>query len=97
MVNFCVHKNLLFHYCSLSLCIVMCKIYMVSFIVLLFVFIVSNIDNEQNVVLINVTINILLFLDVYQNKFNPLYYVVFFYVDINYKLNWYYYNIHIVI
>ncbi len=32
---------------------------------ILLVFIVSNIGNEQNTFLINVTINILLFLDVY--------------------------------
>ena len=65
MVNFYVHKNLLFHYCLLSPCIVMCKIYLVSFIAILFVFIVSNIGNEQNIILIYDTINILLFLDVY--------------------------------
>jgi hypothetical protein len=59
MVNFCVDKNLLFHYYLLSLCIVQCKIYLVSSIANLFVFIVSNIGNEQNVILINVTINIL--------------------------------------
>jgi hypothetical protein len=65
MVNFCVHNNLLFHYYLLSPCIVMCKIYLVSSIAFLFVFIVSNIGNERNVILINVRINILLFLDVY--------------------------------
>ncbi len=65
MVNFGVDKNLLFHYYLLSPCIVVCKIYLVSFIAILFVFIVSNIGNERNVILINVTINILLFLDVY--------------------------------
>ena len=43
----------------------MCKIYLVSSIAILFVFTVSNIGNEWNVILINVTINILLFLDVY--------------------------------
>jgi hypothetical protein len=64
MVNFYVHKNLLFHHCSHSPCIVMCKIYLVSSIAILFVFIVSNIGNEQNVILTNVTINILLFLNV---------------------------------
>jgi hypothetical protein len=58
MVNFCVHKNLLFHYGLLSLCIVMCKIYLVSIAILLVV-IVSNIGNEQNIIFINVTINIL--------------------------------------
>ncbi len=65
MVNFCVHKNLLIHYCLLSPCIVMCKIYCISSIAILLVFIVSNIGHEQNIILINVTINILLFLDVY--------------------------------
>jgi hypothetical protein len=65
MVNFCVHKNLLLHCCSLSPCIVMCKTYLVSSIAILLAFIVSNIGNEQNSILINVRINILLFLDVY--------------------------------
>jgi hypothetical protein len=67
MVNFCVHKNLLFYYCSLSPCIVTCKIYLVSSIVILFIVIVSNICNEKNIILVNVTINILLFLNVYYN------------------------------
>jgi hypothetical protein len=65
MVNFCVHKNLLFHYYLLSVCIVMCETYLVPCIAILFVFIVSNIGNERNVILINVMINILVFLDVY--------------------------------
>ncbi len=65
MVNFCVHKILLFHYCLLSPCIVMCKIYLVSSIAILLVVIVYYIGNEQNIIFINVTINILLFLDVY--------------------------------
>ncbi len=65
MVNFGVHKNLLFYYRLLSPCIVMCKIYLVSSIAILLVVIVSNICNEQNIILINVRINILLFLDVY--------------------------------
>jgi hypothetical protein len=78
MVTFCVHENLLFHYYLLSLCIVMCKIYLVSSIAILFVFIVSNIGNKQNVILIIVRMNIFLFLDVYQNQFNPLYHMVFF-------------------
>jgi hypothetical protein len=65
MVNFCVHKNLLVHYYLLSSCIVMCEIYLVSSIAILFVFIVSNIGNEWNFILTNVAINILLFLDVY--------------------------------
>jgi hypothetical protein len=43
----------------------MCKIYLVSSAAILLVVIVSNIGNEQNIILINVTINILLFLDVY--------------------------------
>jgi hypothetical protein len=65
MVNFCVRKNLLFHYCLLSPCIVMCKIYLVSSIAILLVFIVSNIGNEQNIILVNVMMNILSFLDKY--------------------------------
>jgi hypothetical protein len=64
MVNFYVHKNLLFHYYLLSQCIVMCEIYLVQCIAILFVVIVSNIGNEQNIILIIVTINILVFLDV---------------------------------
>ena len=62
MVNFCVHKNLLFHYHLLSPCIVMCKIYLVSSIAILLVVIVSNIGNEQNIIPVNVMINILLFI-----------------------------------
>jgi hypothetical protein len=65
MVNFCVHKNLLLHYYFLSPCIVMCEIYLVQCIAISFVLIVSNIGNEWNVILINVTIDILVFLDVY--------------------------------
>ncbi len=41
----------------------MSEIYLVSSIAILFI--VSNIGNEQYVILINVTINILVFLDVY--------------------------------
>jgi hypothetical protein len=67
MVNVCVHKNLLFFYPSLSPCIVMCKIYLVSSISILFVVIVSNICNNQNSIFYNGTINILLFLNVYYN------------------------------
>ncbi len=64
--KFFVHKNLLFHHYLLIPCIVMCEIYLISSMAIFFIFIVSNnIGNEQNVVLINVTINILLFLDVY--------------------------------
>jgi hypothetical protein len=59
MVNFCVHKNLLFYFYLLSLCIEICKIYLVTSIAILFVFIVSNIGNEQNVTPLNVMINIL--------------------------------------
>ncbi len=44
MANFCVHKNLLFYYCLLSLCIVTCKIYLVSSIVILFIVILSNME-----------------------------------------------------
>ncbi len=62
MVNFSVHKNLLFQYNLLSPCIVICKIYLVSSIAILFVFIVANIRNERFVMLIKLTINILLFL-----------------------------------
>ena len=65
MVNFCAYKNLLFHSYLLSPCIVMCKIYLVSSIAMLFVFIISNIGNNQNVTPLNVMINILLFLDLY--------------------------------
>ncbi len=65
MVNFSVHKKILFYYHLLSPCIVMCKIYLLSSIATLLVVIVSNIGNEQNIIFINVTINILLFLDVY--------------------------------
>jgi hypothetical protein len=67
MVNFCVHKNLLFHYHLLSPRIVMCEIYLVSSIAILLVFIVSNIGNEQKVIITTVTINTLLFLVVYKN------------------------------
>jgi hypothetical protein len=67
MVNVCVHKDLLFYYCVLSPCIVTHKIYLVSYIIILCIVIVSNICNEQNSTIVNVTINILLFLDVYYN------------------------------
>ncbi len=63
MVNFCVHKNVLFLYHLLSPCIFMCEIYLVLSIANLFIFIVSNIGNEQNVINTTVTTNILLFLD----------------------------------
>jgi hypothetical protein len=43
----------------------MCGTNLVSSIAILFVFVVSNIGNERNAILINVMINILLFLDVY--------------------------------
>ena len=59
MVNVCVRKNLLFYYFLLKPCIVMCKIYLVSSIVVLCIVIVSNIGNEQNVTPLNVMINIL--------------------------------------
>jgi hypothetical protein len=65
MVIFYVHTKILFHYRLLSPCIVKCKFYLVSSIAIILVVIVSNIGNEQNIILINVTINILLFLDVY--------------------------------
>jgi hypothetical protein len=78
MVNFCVHKNLLFHHHLLSPCIVMCEIYLISSIAILFVLIVSNIGNEWNVIVTTVTNNILLFLSVYKKQFNALYHEVFF-------------------
>jgi hypothetical protein len=78
MVNFCVRKTLLFHYCLLSPCLVMCKTYPVLSIVILCIVIVLNICNKHNSTIINVTINILLILDVYYNRLTPLYYVVFF-------------------
>jgi hypothetical protein len=65
MVNFCVHKDLLFQYCLLSLCIVTCKIYLIPSIVILFIGIVSNICNKQNSTIVNVTIKILLLLSMY--------------------------------
>ena len=67
MVNFCVHKKLLFYYCLFSPCIVTCKVYLVSSIGILFYVILSNICNEQNRTVVNVTINILLFLNMYYN------------------------------
>ncbi len=67
MVNVCVHKDLLFYYCVLSPCIVTCKIYLVLYIIMLCIVIVSNICNKKNGTIVNVTINILLFLDVYYN------------------------------
>ncbi len=67
MVNVCVRKDLLFYYCVLSPCIVTCKIYLVLYIIILCIVIVSTICNEQNSTIVNVTINILLFLDVYYN------------------------------
>jgi hypothetical protein len=87
MVNFCVPKTLLFHYCLLSLCLVTYKTYPVSSIVILCTVIVSNICNKQNSIIINVTIKILLFLDVYYNRFTPLYFVCSVYVNINSKFN----------
>jgi hypothetical protein len=65
MVNVCVHKDLLFYYCVLSLRIVTCKIYLILYIIILCIVIVFNICNEQNSTIVNFTINILLFLDVY--------------------------------
>ncbi len=58
-------KDLLFHYYLLSPLIVMCETYLAQCLAILFVFIVSNIGNKQNVILIIVTRNILVFLDVY--------------------------------
>jgi hypothetical protein len=65
MVNVCVRKDLLFYCCVLSPCIVTGKIYLVLYIIIFCIVIVSNICNEQNSTVINVMINILLFLDVY--------------------------------
>jgi hypothetical protein len=56
-----VHKNLLFHYYLISPCIAMCETYLVQCIAILFVFIVSNIGNEQNVILIIGMINIYMY------------------------------------
>ncbi len=67
MVNVCVRKDLLFYYCVLSPCIVRCKFYLVLYIILLCIVIVFNICNEQNTTIVNVTMNISLFLDVYYN------------------------------
>jgi hypothetical protein len=78
MVNVCVHKILLFYYCLLSPCLVTCKTYPILSIVILHIVIVSNIGNKQNCTIIDVTINILLFLDIYCNWFAPLNFVVFF-------------------
>jgi hypothetical protein len=65
MGKYCINKNLLSHCYLLSPSIVMCETYLVQCIASLFVFIASNIGNKWNVILIIVTINILLFLDVY--------------------------------
>jgi hypothetical protein len=65
MVKYCENKSLMFHYSLLSPCIVMCETHLAQCIVSLFIFIVSIIDNEQNVTSITISINILLFLDVY--------------------------------
>jgi hypothetical protein len=67
MVNVCVRKDLLFYYCVLSPCIVTCKIYLVLYKIILCIVIVFDICNEQNSTIVNVTINSLLFLDVYYN------------------------------
>ncbi len=64
MVKHCVNTSLLFHHHLLSPCIIMCKSNLVQCIVSLFGFIVSNIVNEWNVILIIVHITILLFLGV---------------------------------
>jgi hypothetical protein len=58
-------KNLLFYICLLSPCIITCKIYLVSSIVVLFIVIVSNICNKQNSTIVNVMIKILLLLNMY--------------------------------
>jgi hypothetical protein len=61
MVNVCVRKDLLFYHCVLSPCIVTCKIYLVPYIVILCIVILSNICNEQNSTIVNFTINIYCF------------------------------------
>jgi hypothetical protein len=61
MVNVCVRKDLLFYHCVLSPCIVTRKIYLVPYIIILCIVIVSNICNEQNSTIVNVTMHILLF------------------------------------
>ncbi len=43
----------------------MCETYLVQCVAILFIFIVSNIGNKQNVIHVIVTINIFVFLDVY--------------------------------
>jgi hypothetical protein len=83
MVNFCVRKTLLFHYCLLNLCLVTCKTFPVLSIVILCIVIVLNICNKQNSTIINVTINILLFLDMCYNRFTPFILLCSFYVNIN--------------
>ncbi len=45
----------------------MCKFYLVSSIAILFIVSVSNICNKHNSILVNVTINNLLFLNAYYN------------------------------
>jgi hypothetical protein len=56
----------------------MCKIYLVSSIANLFIVIVSNICNKQNSIILNVMINILLFLNVYYNLLK-VYFVLFYF------------------
>ena len=67
MVNVCVLKDLLFYYCVLSPCIITCKIYLVSYIIILCIVIVSNICNEQNSTVVNVMKTIFLYLNMYYN------------------------------
>ncbi len=55
------------------------KIYLISYIIIFCIVIVSSICNKQNSTIENVTINILLFLDVYYNWFNQHYFIVFFF------------------
>jgi hypothetical protein len=57
----------------------------------------TYICNECNVIFINITINILLFLEMCI-KISLIYFIMkSSYVIINYKLNWYHYNIPLVI
>ena len=73
----------------------LCKFYLVLYIIILCIVIISNICNEQNSTIVNVTINILLILALYYNWFNFIS-LCSFYININSKLNWYHDNIPIV-
>jgi hypothetical protein len=62
MVKYHVNISLLLHHSLLSPCIAMYKTYVVQYIASLFIFIVSNIVNEQYVIRISVDKTILLLL-----------------------------------